>query len=49
MGVVPAFASTLMGIGGGTFGVPLMTLYGVPIHRAVATASGFGVAVSVPS
>ena len=44
-----AFFSTLMGIGGGTFGVPLMTLYGMPIHRAVATASGFGVMISVPS
>lgn len=47
--VVLAFFSTLMGIGGGTFGVPLMTLYGMAIHRAVATASGFGVAISVPS
>ncbi len=47
--VVLAFFSTLMGIGGGTFGVPLMTLYARPIHRAVATASGFGVAISVPS
>lgn len=44
-----AFFSTLMGIGGGTFGVPLMTLYAKPIHRAVATASGFGVLISVPS
>ena len=44
-----AFFSTLMGIGGGTVGVPLMTLYGMPIHRAVATASGFGVLISVPS
>lgn len=44
-----AFFSTLMGIGGGTFGVPLMTLYSTPIHRAVATASGFGVLISVPS
>lgn len=46
---VLAFFSTLMGIGGGTFGVPLMSLYGMPIHRAVATASGFGVLISVPS
>jgi len=46
---VLAFFSTLMGIGGGTFGVPLMSLYGVPIHRAVATASGFGILISVPS
>jgi uncharacterized membrane protein YfcA len=26
-----------------------MTLYGVPIHRAVATAAGFGVTIAVPS
>ena len=43
------FLSVLMGIGGGSFGVPLMTLYGVPIHRAVATAAGFGVVIAVPS
>lgn len=43
------FLSVLMGIGGGTFGVPLMTLYNVPIHRAVATAAGFGVLIAVPS
>jgi len=38
-----------MGIGGGSFGVPLMSLYGVPIHRAVATAAGFGITIAVPS
>ena len=43
------FLSVLMGIGGGSFGVPLMTLYGVPIHRAVATAAGFGLIIAVPS
>lgn len=43
------FLSVLMGIGGGSFGVPLMTLYGRPIHRAVATAAGFGVLIAVPS
>src|SRR5690606_31809822 len=43
------FFSALMGIGGGTFGVPLMTLFGMPIHRAVATASGFGVLIAVPA
>jgi len=43
------FLSVLMGIGGGSFGVPLMSLYGVPIHRAVATAAGFGVLIAVPS
>ncbi|MGB8815415.1 MAG: TSUP family transporter [Paracoccaceae bacterium] len=43
------FFSALMGIGGGTFGVPMMSLYSLPIHRAVATAAGFGLIISVPS
>ncbi len=43
------FFSSLMGIGGGTFGVPMMTLYSLPIHRAVATAAGFGLMIAVPS
>ncbi|WP_407658883.1 sulfite exporter TauE/SafE family protein [Marivivens aquimaris] len=43
------FLSVLMGIGGGSFGVPTMTLFGVPIHRAVATAAGFGFVIAVPS
>lgn len=43
------FLSVLMGIGGGSFGVPLMSLYGSPIHRAVATAAGFGVIIAVPA
>lgn len=46
---VLGFLSVLMGIGGGSFGVPLMTLYDTPIHRAVATAAGFGVIIAVPS
>mgnify|MGYP005849541993 CR=1 FL=1 len=49
MAPVVGFLSVLMGIGGGSFGVPLMSLYGVPIHRAVATAAGFGVTIAVPS
>ncbi len=40
--------STMMGIGGGTIGVPAMTLFGMPIHRAVGTASAFGAIISVP-
>lgn len=43
------FLSVLMGIGGGSFGVPLMTLYSVEMHRAVATAAGFGLLIAVPS
>jgi uncharacterized protein len=41
--------SAMMGIGGGAFGVALMTLCGKPIHRAVATASGFGAAIAWPA
>lgn len=40
--------STMMGIGGGTVGVPAMALFGMPIHRAVATASAFGAIISIP-
>ncbi len=47
-GPIIGFLSTLMGIGGGSFGVPLMTLHNVPIHRAVATAAGFGVIIALP-
>jgi uncharacterized membrane protein YfcA len=46
---VIGFLSVLLGIGGGSLGVPLMTLYGMPIHRAVATAAGFGLLIAVPS
>lgn len=46
---VIGFLSVLMGIGGGSFGVPLMSLYNVPIHRAVATAAGFGLVIAIPS
>lgn len=46
---VVGFFSVLMGIGGGTFGVPLLTLFNVAVHRAVATAAGFGLIISVPS
>lgn len=41
--------SAIMGIGGGAFGVTVMTLCGRPIHQAVATASGFGAAIAVPA
>lgn len=37
--------SAMMGIGGGSFGGLMMTLCGRPIHQAVATASGFGMAI----
>ncbi len=41
--------SALMGIGGGSLSVPLLSLCNVPIHRAVGTASGFGLAIALPA
>jgi uncharacterized membrane protein YfcA len=41
--------SSMMGIGGGVFGVILMTLFGKSMHTAVATAAGFGVAIGLPA
>lgn len=40
--------SSLMGIGGGTISVPLLSLFGYPIHRAVGTAAIFGMVIGVP-
>jgi len=40
--------STLMSIGGATFTVPLLTLYGFAILPAVATASGVGPLIALP-
>ncbi|KAB2940833.1 MAG: sulfite exporter TauE/SafE family protein [Hyphomicrobium sp.] len=40
--------STLMSIGGATFVVPLLTLYGKPILQAVSTASGVGPLIALP-
>ncbi len=41
------FLSAIMGIGGGSFSVPYMTLYGVPIHRAVGTSAFIGLIISI--
>lgn len=41
--------SALLGIGGGTLMVPLLTLFAFPIHKAVSTASVFGLIISVPA
>lgn len=48
LGTSIGMLSALMGVGGGAFGVSLMTLYDRPIHRAVATAAGWGVAIGLP-
>lgn len=48
LGIANGCLSVMMGIGGGTFGVTVMTLYGTTIHRAVATAAGFGLIIGLP-
>jgi uncharacterized membrane protein YfcA len=40
--------STLMGIGGGQLSNIFMSLYGRPIHQAIATSAGLGVLISIP-
>ena len=40
--------STLMGIGGATFTVPLLTLHGRSLLQSVATATGIGPIIAVP-
>jgi uncharacterized membrane protein YfcA len=41
--------SATMGIGAGTIGVPTMTAFGLPVHRAVGTAAFLGLLVSLPA
>ncbi len=49
IGTTIGFLSSLMGIGGGTLSVPALTLFSVPMHRAVGTASAFGLVIAVPA
>jgi uncharacterized protein len=44
-GFVIGLASSLMGISGGSLVTMVLTLYGKPIHNAVATAAGLGVPI----
>lgn len=48
MPLVTGAISSLMGIGGGTISVPLLSLFGYPIHRAVGTAAIFGLVIGIP-
>ena len=41
--------SALMGIGGGTLSVPILSAFSFPIHRAVGTASAFGLVIAIPA
>lgn len=48
LGFMTGGFSAMMGIGGGTIGVPVMSLFNVPIKRAVGTASALGLLIGVP-
>ena len=40
--------STLMGIGGGTLSVPVLSAYKTPMHTAVGTGAALGLVISLP-
>ncbi|MFL6834449.1 MAG: sulfite exporter TauE/SafE family protein [Xanthobacteraceae bacterium] len=46
-GVFIGLAASLMGISGGSISNMILTLYGKPIHKAVATSAGLGVPITV--
>lgn len=48
MGSCIGFFSSMIGIGGGTISVPLLTIYNYPAHKAVGTAAAIGLIISLP-
>lgn len=48
VGYVIGLLSSLMGIAGGSLSTVFLTLYGKPIHVAVATSSGLGIWIALP-
>ena len=40
-------SSSLMGVSGGSVSTMVLTLYGMPIHNAVATSAGIGVPITI--
>ena len=46
-GFAIGLGSSLMGIAGGSLVTIVLTLYGKPIHNAVATAAGLGVPITI--
>jgi uncharacterized membrane protein YfcA len=49
LGVVVGTVSAMMGVGGGTLGVAILTAFGWDIRRAVGTASAIGFIIAVPA
>ncbi|MEN2987924.1 sulfite exporter TauE/SafE family protein [Tistrella sp. BH-R2-4] len=48
IGLVIGGFSVVMGIGGGTLSVPILTAFNYPIRRAVGTASALGLVIGLP-
>lgn len=48
IGFLIGLLSTWMGIGGGVMNNTFMTLFGRPMHQAVATSAGVGVLIAIP-
>lgn len=48
IGSIIGLLSALMGIGGGTLSVPVLTLFSFPVHRAIGTAAAFGLVIAIP-
>jgi uncharacterized membrane protein YfcA len=46
-GVLIGLTSSLMGVSGGSVSNMIQTLYGKPLHNAVATSSGLGVPITI--
>ena len=43
------FISSWLGVGGGALSVPIFKLFSVDMHKAVGTASGFGLVIAIPA
>ncbi len=46
-GFLVGLASSLMGVSGGSIATMVLTLYGTPIHNAVATSAGVGIPITI--
>lgn len=48
IGIIIGSLSSVMGIGGGTLSVPILSLFHYPIRKAVGTAAAIGLLISIP-
>lgn len=48
LGLLVGGVSSIMGIGGGTLSVPILSIFKYPIRRAVGTAAAIGLLIAIP-